>query len=112
MIELLYLESFIFERIKMKDYQKEYIKLINERFGISGKPRIATYKRRRDTIDSGIVVELSESGFSPRLVFLSDNPRNYFHKWSMELESEHLPSCVWLTRYSDSALSIIDGFFI
>ena len=30
----------------------------------------------------------------------------------MELDSEHLPSCVWLTRYSDSALSIIDSFFI
>lgn len=112
MIELLYLESFIFERVKMKEHQKEFIKLLDEKFDISVKPRIATYKRRRDVIDTGIVVELSESGFAPRLVFLLDNPRTYFHKWSMELESEHLPSCVWLTRYSDSALSIIDGFFI
>lgn len=96
----------------MKEYQKEYLKLIGERFDITVKPRIATYKRRRDVIDSGIVVELSEAGFSPKLVFLSDNLRSYFHKWSMELDSEHLPPCVWLTRYSDSALSIIDSFFI
>ena len=96
----------------MKEYQKEYLKLIEERFDITVKPRIATYKRNRDVIDSGIVVELSEAGFSPKLVFLSDNQRSYFHKWSMELDSEHLPPCVWLTRYSDSALSIIDSFFI
>lgn len=96
----------------MKEYQKEYLKLIDERFDITVKPRIATYKRRRDVIDSGIVIELIESEFSPKLVFLSDNQRSYFHKWSMELNSEHLPPCVWLTRYSDPALSIIDSFFI
>lgn len=96
----------------MKEYQKEYLKLIGERFDITVKPRIATYKRHRDVIDSGIVVELSEAAFLPKLVFLSDNQRGYFHKWSMELDSEHLPPCVWITRYSDSALSIIDGFFI
>ena len=96
----------------MKEYQKEYLKLIGERFDITVKPRIATYKRRRDVIDSGIVVELSEAGFLPKLVFLSDNQRGYFHKWSMELDSEHLPPCVWITRYSDSALRIIDSFFI
>lgn len=96
----------------MKEYQKEYLKLIEERFDITVKPRIATYKRNRDVIDSGIVVELSEAGFSPKLVFLSDNQRSYFHKWEMELDSEHLPRCVWLTRYSDPALSIIDSFFI
>lgn len=96
----------------MKEYQKEYLKLIEERFDITVKPRIATYKRNRDVIDSGIVVELSEAGFSPKLVFLSDNQRSYFHKWTMELDSEHLPPCVWITRYSDSALSIIDSFFI
>lgn len=96
----------------MKEYQKEYLKLIGERFDITVKPRIATYKRRRDVIDSGIVVELSEARFLPKLVFLSDNQRGYFHKWSMELDSEHLPPCVWITSYSDSALSIIDSFFI
>lgn len=96
----------------MKEYQKEYLKLIGERFDITVKPRIATYKRRRDVIDSGIVVELSEAGFSPKLVFLSDNERDYFHKWAMELDSWHLPTCVWLTRYSDPYLSIIDSFFI
>lgn len=96
----------------MLKHQEEYLELIGEKFDIAIMPRIATYKRRRDTIDRGIVVELSESGFSPRLVFLSDNERDYFHKWSMELDSEDLPTCVWLTRYSDSALSIIDSFFI
>lgn len=106
------MKGFIFKRIKMEKHQEKYLELIGERFDIAVKPRIATYKRRRGTIDSGIVVELSESGFSPRLVFLSDNERDYFHKWTMELDSEHLPPCVWLTRYSDSALSIIDSFFI
>lgn len=91
---------------------KEYLKLIEERFDITVKPRIAIYKSNRDTIDSGIVVELSDSGFNTRLVFLSDNEGDYFHKWSMELDSEHLPPCVRLTRYSDPYLSIIDSFFI
>lgn len=112
MIELLYLESFIFEVIKMEEHQKEYIKLLDEKFGVKGKPRIAIYKSNRDVINSGIVVELSDSGFNPRLVFLSDNEGGYFHKWSMELDSEHLPPCVWLSRYSDPYLSIIDSFFI
>lgn len=40
----------------MKEYQKEYLKLIEERFDITVKPRIAIYKRNRDVIDSGIVV--------------------------------------------------------
>lgn len=106
------MKGFIFEGINMEKHQEEFIKLIDEKFDISVKPRIATYKRYRDTIDSGVVVELSNGGFIPRLVFLSDNPRKYFHKWSMELESEHLPNCVWITRYSDPALSIIDRFFI
>lgn len=106
------MKGFIFEGVKMKKHQEEYLELIGEKFDITVKPRIATYKRRRDTIDSGIVVELSESGFIPILVFLSDNERNYFHKWTMKLDSGHLPRCIWLTRYSDSALSIIDSFFI
>ena len=96
----------------MKEHQKEYIKLINERFGVSVKPRIATYKRRRDVIDSGIVVELDYDSFSPNLVFISDNPRNYFHKWIIELDSGHLPLCLWITGYSDTALNIIEGFYI
>ena len=96
----------------MLKHQEEYLELIGERFDITVKPRIATYKRNRDVIDSGIVVELSNGGFSPILVFLSYNERKYFHKWATKLDSEHLPPCVWLTRYSDSALSIIDSFFI
>ena len=96
----------------MKKHQKEYLKLIGERFDITVNPRIATYRMHRDTIDSGIVVELSESGFSPRLVFVSDNKRDYFHKWSMELDSEHLPPCVWLTSKSDKNLDIKSGFYV
>lgn len=46
----------------MEKHQEEYLELIGERFDITVKPRIATYKRNRDVIDSGIVVELSESG--------------------------------------------------
>lgn len=96
----------------MEEYQKEYLKRIGERFDITVKPRIATYKRRRDVNDRGIVVELREDGFSPKLVFLSDKQRSYFHKWATVLGSEHLPPCVWLTSYSDPALNITDGFFI
>ena len=96
----------------MKEYQKEYLELIEERFDITVKPRIATYKSGRDAIDSGIVVEVSESGFTPKLVFLSDNERDYFHKWTMELDSEHLPPCVWLTLKSDKNLDIKSGFYL
>lgn len=106
------MKGFIFEGVKMEKHQKEYIKLLEDKFNIVGKPRIATYNRHRHRIDSGIVVELDGSEFEHRLVFLSDNPRSYFHKWLMELDSDHLPQCVWITRYSDSDLSIIDGFFI
>lgn len=106
------MDSFIFEGIKMEKHQEEYLELIGERFDITVKPRIATYKRNRDVIDSGIVVELSNGGFEPILVFLSNNSRIYFHKWATEICSAHLPPCVWLTRYSDSALSIIESFFI
>lgn len=36
----------------MLKHQKEYLELIGERFDITVKPRIATYKRRIGTIDS------------------------------------------------------------
>ena len=81
----------------MLKHQEEYLELIGERFDITVKPRIATYKRNRDVIDSGIVVELSNGGIEPILVFLSDNERNYFHKWATNLDREHLPQCIWLT---------------
>lgn len=96
----------------MLKHQEEYLKLIGDKFDITVMPRIATYKKYRDTIDRGVVVELSDSGFNHRLVFLSDNERDYFHKWLLELDSEHLPKCVWITRYSDSALSIINSLFV
>lgn len=41
----------------MKEHQKEYIKLLDEKFGVKGKPRRAYYEYR-DTSDRGILVEL------------------------------------------------------
>ena len=96
----------------MLKHQEEYIKLIAEKFGIVGKQKVATYKHHSDIEDSGIIVELKGYISNPRLVFIADNSRNYFHKWRSELNSEHLPRCVWITRYSDSNLSIIDRFFV
>lgn len=96
----------------MMNHQEEYLKLIAEKFGIKGTPKRATYKRWGDTWDSGIIVELEVSKSNLRLVFLSDTPRKYFHKWSMELPSEHLTPCVWITMYTDKDLSFIKGFYI
>lgn len=96
----------------MTKYQEEYIKLISEKFKIIGKPKRATYKVYEGTCDSGIIVELMMGKFNPRLVFLSDTPRKYFHTWSMELKSERLPPCVWVTRYTDRNLEVVKGFYI
>ena len=96
----------------MTKYQEEYIRLISEKFKIIGKPKRANYKRWENTIDSGIIIELEYSKFNPRLIFLSDTPRNYFHTWSMELKSEHLPQCVWITSYTDEDLYLTKGFYV
>ena len=48
----------MFEVIKMEKHQKEYIKLLEDKFNIAGEPRIATYNRHRHTIESGIAVEI------------------------------------------------------
>lgn len=96
----------------MTKYQEEYIKLISEEFGINGKQKRAIYKRYEGTCDSGIIVELRLGKFGHRLVFLSDTPRKYFHTWSMELPSEHLPPCVWITRYTDKDLSFVKEFYV
>lgn len=96
----------------MLKHQEEYLKIIESKFDITVKPRIATYKKHRDTIYRGIVVEVDEPGFITRLVFLADKPSEHFHKWAIELSSDHLPPCVWITRYTDSALKIIDVFYI
>lgn len=109
MIKLLDLKGCIFEGVKMEKHQEEYIKLIDEKFGVKSKPRRAYYEYR-NTPDRGIIVEIEP--LSITRIFISDEPRSYYHKWSAQLDSGHLPTCVWLTRYSDSALSIIDGFFI
>lgn len=112
MIKLLDLKDFIFEEIGMEKHQEEYIKLLDDKFNIVGEPRIATYKKHRDTIYRGIVVEVDKPGFITRLVFLADKPSEYFHKWAIELPSDHLPPCVWITRYTDSALKFIDVFYV
>ena len=96
----------------MINHQEEYLKLIAKRFGTIGKPERATYKRYEGTCDSGIVVELMMGKFNSRLVFISDTPRKYFHTWSMELPSEHLPPSVWITRYTDRDLEVVKGFYI
>lgn len=107
------MDNFIFEGIKMEKHQKEYIKLLEDKFNIAGEPRIATYNRHRHTIESGIAVEIKNFGDGV-VVFIADNPRSYLHKFATELVSEHLPPCVWLTRWSDKDLELHlgKGFFI
>ncbi len=109
MIKLLEVKGFIFERIKMKEHQKEYIKLIDEKFGVKGKPRRAYYEYK-GTPDRGIIVELEPLPVTR--IFISDEPKPYYHKWYTELDSGHLPSCVWLTLKSDSRLGLDKLFFI
>lgn len=96
----------------MTKYQEEYIRLISEKFKIKGKPKRASYKRWEDTCDSGIIIELESSKFNPRLVFLSDTPQSYFHRWVSQLDSKHLPRCVWVTTYTDEDLYLTKGFYI
>lgn len=93
----------------MEEHQKEYIKLIDEKFGVKGKPRRAYYAYY-STLDRGIIVELEP--FPATRIFISDEPRSYYHKWYTELDSGHLPNCVWLTSKSDSRLGLDKGFFI
>lgn len=108
------MKGFIFEGIKMEKHQEEYLDLLNNKFKIVGRYKRATLKRARDKIDIGIAVEIKNFGDSGIVVFIADNPSNYLHKFATELDSEHLPPCVWLTRWSDKDLELhIDkGFFI
>ena len=103
------MKGCIFEGIKMKEHQKEYIKLLDEKFGVKGKPRRAYYEYR-DTPDRGIIVGLEP--FPITRIFILDEPRSYYHKWTAELKSEHLPNCVWLTGNTDSQLGLDKEFFI
>ena len=97
----------------MTKYQEEHIRLISEKFKINGKPKRAIYKRWENTIDSRIIIELKSRVSYPKLLFISDTPRNYFHKLSMELNSSgHLPQCIWVTRYTDRNLEVVKGFYI
>lgn len=93
----------------MLKHQDEYIKLLDEKFGVVGKPRIVHYSYGKIP-DRGILVELEPLPVTR--VFISDEPRNYYHKWTTELNSSHLPCCVWLTSKSDKDLDIKSGFYI
>lgn len=93
----------------MLKHQDEYLELLDKKFGVKGKPRIVHYSYGKIP-DRGILVELRK--FSTTRIFISDEPRSYYHKWSSELNSMHLPNCVWLTSKSDSKLGLDKGFFI
>lgn len=94
----------------MLKHQEEFIKLMDEKFGVKGKPRIAYYEYYGNKPDRGIIVELKP--FNNTRLFISDKPISYYHKWTSELNSRHLPPCVWLTGKSDKDLGIDKGFFI
>lgn len=47
------MKGFIFEGINMEKHQEEYIKLLDEKFGLVGKPRRAYYDYY-STLDRGI----------------------------------------------------------
>lgn len=93
----------------MLKHQDEYLELLDKKFGIKGKPRIVHYSYGKIP-DRGILVELRP--LSTTRIFISDEPRSYYHKWASELNSMHLPACVWLTSKSDSKLGLDKGFFI
>lgn len=93
----------------MERHQKEYIKLLDEKFKVVGKPRRAYYSYGKIP-DKGILVELEP--LHATRIFISDEPRSYYHKWTTELNSDHLPSCIWITSKSDNDLNLDKGFFI
>jgi hypothetical protein len=96
----------------MLKHQDEYLELLNEKFRVVGKPRRVHYSYGKIP-DSGIAVEIKNFG-SGCVVFIADKPRSYLHKFTTELDSFHLPTCVWLTRWSDKELEVDMeiGFFI
>lgn len=100
------MKGFIFEEIKMEKHQEEYLELLDNKFKIVGSYKRATLKRDRHKIDNGIAVEIKNFGDSGIVVFIADNPRSYLHRFVAELDSKHLPPCVWLTRWSDKDLEL------
>lgn len=62
----------------------------------------------------GYVVEIYDRDNEKDHLFIADKPRSYLHKFTTELDSFHLPTCVWLTRWSDKKLEVDMeiGFFI
>ena len=93
----------------MLNHQEEYLELLDKKFGVKGKPRRVNYSYGKIP-DRGILVELEP--FPITRIFISDEPRSYYHKWTTELKSEHLPNCVWLTVKQDSQLGLDKGFLI
>lgn len=113
MIELLYLESFIFERVKMEKHQEGYLELLKDKYVINNIYQRVTYKRVKGIVDIGIVVEVKNLDTGKVFaVFIADKPRKYLHKFASQLESGHLPPCVWLANLSDKEFEIHKGFFI
>lgn len=93
----------------MLKHQDEYLELLDKKFGVKCNPRRAHYSHGKIP-DRGILVELRQ--LSTTRIFISDEPKNYYHKWATKLNSSHLPACVWLTSESDSSLCLDKGFFI
>lgn len=93
----------------MTKYQEEYIKLLDEKFEVVGKPKVAYYSYSK-TPDIGILVELKSLPVTR--VFISYEPKSYYHKFNSELDSKHLPNCIWLTRKPDKNLCLAKGLYI
>ena len=55
----------------MKKHQEEYLKLLEDRFGVKVKPKIA-YFSYEEIPDRGIIVELKP--FNTTRIFISDEP--------------------------------------
>lgn len=97
----------------MEKHQKEYLELLKDKFLIHDIYQRVTYKRCKGRIDIGIAVEVENLDTGAVIVvFIADNPRKYLHKFASQLDSGHLPSCVWLTELSDKDLEVHKGFFI
>ena len=107
------MKGFIFEGIKMEKHQEEYLELLKDKYVINNIYQRVTYKRVKGIVDIGIAVEVKNLDTGTVFaVFIADKPRKYLHKFASQLESGHLPPCVWLAELSDKEFEIHKGFFI
>lgn len=63
----------------MLKHQEEYLELLREKFGVKSI-RNATYRKTRDIVDIGILVELESTRFAGVCIFLSNTTRGMYHK--------------------------------